>query len=255
MNVVLLKLWVIKGVVDLQIVDVLIVFVLLMIGCVVCVDFVEGQELVVLVWCSKYDVILVMVEIIVCVEIGVLINFGCVVWFFFVDFLFVLVMFVQFVVGILLCDYLGIMIKGEWIFGFVWFDSDVLVVMGIVQGIVKCIVLLILFVWFDIEVIGLKVGDMVVGVVEVLDDVEFVFVIIDVQLLYFLVFVVCLQGVFVGGMVGMKFGFGVFVFYFGVVDLGLDVVVVMVFGVESIFFGIDFGCVKVLFFIEYLGKG
>ncbi|WP_288873691.1 DNA topoisomerase (ATP-hydrolyzing) subunit A [uncultured Microbacterium sp.] len=244
-----------KGAADLQIADAPTVLALSTTGRAVRVDLAEGQELAVPARRSKHDAILATVETTVRAEIGALTNLGRVVRFSPVDLPSVPATSVQLAAGTPLRDYLGITTKGERILGFVRFDSDVPVAMGTAQGTVKRIVPSTLPVRPDIEVIGLKAGDTVVGAAEAPDDVELVFVTTDAQLLHFPASAVRPQGAPAGGMAGMKLGSGASVLYFGAVDPGSDAVVATVSGAESILPGTDPGRAKVSSFTEYPGKG
>lgn len=244
-----------KGAADLQIADAPTVLALSTTGRAVRVDLAEGQELAVPARRSKHDAILATVETTVRAEIGALTNLGRVVRFSPVDLPSVPATSVQLAAGTPLRDYLGITTKGERILGFVRFDSDVPVAMGTAQGTVKRIVPSTLPVRPDIEVIGLKAGDTVVGAAEAPDDVELVFVTTDAQLLHFPASAVRPQGAPAGGMAGMKLGSGASVLFFGAVDPASDAVVATVSGAESILPGTDPGRAKVSSFTEYPGKG
>ena len=244
-----------KGAADLQIADAPTVLALSTTGRAVRVDLAEGQELAVPARRSKHDAILATVETTVRAEIGALTNLGRVVRFSPVDLPSVPATSVQLAAGTPLRDYLGITTKGERILGFVRFDSDVPVAMGTAQGTVKRIVPSTLPVRPDIEVIGLKAGDTVVGAAEAPDDVELVFVTTDAQLLHFPASAVRPQGAPAGGMAGMKLGSGASVLFFGAVAAASDAVVATVSGAESILPGTDPGRAKVSSFTEYPGKG
>jgi DNA gyrase subunit A len=244
-----------KGAADLQIADAPTVLVLSTTGRAVRVDLAEGQELVVPARRSKHDAILATIDTTVRAEIGALTSLGRVVRFSPVDLPSVPSTSVQLAAGTPLRDYLGVTTKGERILGFVRFDSDVPVAMGTAQGTVKRIVPSTLPVRPDIEVIGLKAGDTVIGATEAPDDVELVFVTTDAQLLHFPASAVRPQGAPAGGMAGMKLGSGASVLFFGAVDPASDAVVATVSGAESILPGTDPGRAKVSSFAEYPGKG
>ncbi|AZH78657.1 DNA topoisomerase IV [Microbacterium sp. Y-01] len=244
-----------KGAADLQIADAPTVLALSTTGRAVRVDLAEGQELAVPARRSKHDAILATVETTVRAEIGALTSLGRVVRFSPVDLPSVPATSVQLAAGTPLRDYLGFTTKGERILGFVRFDSDVPVAMGTAQGTVKRIVPSTLPVRPDLEVIGLKAGDTVVGAAEAPDDVELVFVTTDAQLLHFPASAVRPQGAPAGGMAGMKLGSGASVLFFGAVDPASDAVVATVSGAESILPGTDPGRAKVSSFTEYPGKG
>ena len=152
-------------------------------------------------------------------------------------------------------DYLGITIRGERILGFVRFDSDVPIAMGTAQGTVKRIVPSTLPVRPDLEVIGMKPGDTVVGAVEAQDDADLVFVTTDAQLLRFSASAVRPQGAPAGGMAGIKLGVGSSVLFFGAVSPDADAVVATVSGSDSSLPGTEPGRAKVTPFAEYPSKG
>lgn len=135
--------------------------------------------------------------------------------------------------------------------GFVRFDSETPLALGTAQGTVKRIVPSSLPVRPDLEVIGMKPGDTVVGAAEAPDDAELVFVTTDAQLLHFPASAVRPQGAPAGGMAGVKLGSGASVLFFGVVDPSADAVVATVSGGESILPGTDPGRAKVSSFAEY----
>ncbi|MFY9714436.1 MAG: DNA gyrase C-terminal beta-propeller domain-containing protein, partial [Microbacterium sp.] len=162
---------------------------------------------------------------------------------------------VQLAAGTPLRDYLGITNRAERILAFVRFDSDVPIALGTAQGIVKRIVPTTLPVRPDLEVIGMKPGDAVVGAAEAPDDSELVFVTTDAQLLRFSASAVRPQGAAAGGMAGIKLGSGASVLFFSAVTADTDAVVATVSGAESILPGTDAGRAKVTPFTEYPAKG
>ena len=244
-----------KGAVDLQIADAPTVLVLSTTGRTVRVDLGEGQELSVPARRSKHDAILTTVETTVRAELGALTSLGRVVRFSPVDLPSVPATSVQLAAGTPLRDYLGITTKGERVVGFVRFDSETPIALGTAQGTVKRIVPSSLPVRPDLEVIGMKPGDTVVGAAEAPDDAELVFVTTDAQLLHFPASAVRPQGAPAGGMAGVKLGSGASVLFFGVVDPSADAVVATVSGGESILPGTDPGRAKVSSFAEYPAKG
>ncbi|UTT54587.1 DNA gyrase/topoisomerase IV subunit A [Microbacterium maritypicum] len=244
-----------KGAVDLQIADAPTVLVLSTTGRTVRVDLGEGQELSVPARRSKHDAILTTVETTVRAELGALTSLGRVVRFSPVDLPSVPATSVQLAAGTPLRDYLGITTKGERVLGFVRFDSETPIALGTAQGTVKRIVPSSLPVRPDLEVIGMKPGDTVVGAAEAPDDAELVFVTTDAQLLHFPASAVRPQGAPAGGMAGVKLGSGASVLFFGVVDPSADAVVATVSGGESVLPGTDPGRAKVSSFAEYPAKG
>ncbi|MFJ4175841.1 DNA topoisomerase (ATP-hydrolyzing) subunit A [Microbacterium sp. NPDC089696] len=244
-----------KGAVDLQIADAPTVLALSTTGRTVRVDLGEGQELTTPARRSKHDAILATVETTVRAELGALTSEGRVLRFSPVDLPSVPSSSVQLAAGTPLRDYLGVTAKGERILGFVRFDSDVPIALGTAQGTVKRFVPSALPVRPDIEVIGMKPGDRVVGAAEAADDAELVFLTTDAQLLHFSASTVRPQGAAAGGMAGIKLGSGASVLFFGAVAPGADAVVATVSGAESVLPGTDPGRAKVSSFAEYPGKG
>lgn len=244
-----------KGAPDLQIADAPTVLVLSTTGRAVRVDLAEGQELSAPARRSKHDAILATIETTVRAELGALTSLGRVVRFSPVDLPSVPSSSVQLAAGAPLRDYLGITTRGERIVGFVRFDSDTPVALGTAQGTVKRIVPSALPVRPELEVIGMKAGDSVVGAAEASDDAELVFVTTDAQLLRFAASAVRPQGAPAAGMAGIKLGAGATVLFFGVVTPETDAVVATVSGAESALPGTDPGRAKVSAFAEYPAKG
>ncbi|MFJ4996893.1 DNA topoisomerase (ATP-hydrolyzing) subunit A [Microbacterium sp. NPDC088619] len=244
-----------KGAVDLQIADAPTVLVLSTTGRGVRVDLAEGQELTLPARRSKHDAILTTVDTTVRAEIGALTTEGRVLRFSPVDLPSVPSSSVQLAAGAPLRDYLGITTRGERILGFVRFDSDTPIALGTAQGTVKRIVPSTLPVRPDLEVIGMKPGDTVVGAVEAQDDADLVFVTTDAQLLRFSASAVRPQGAPAGGMAGVKLGAGSSVLFFGAVTPEADAVVATVSGSDSSLPGTEPGRAKVTSFTEYPSKG
>ncbi|MFJ4225199.1 DNA topoisomerase (ATP-hydrolyzing) subunit A [Microbacterium sp. NPDC089695] len=244
-----------KGAVDLQIADAPTLLALSTTGRAVRVDLAEGQELTAPARRSKHDAILATIETTVRAEIGAVTSEGRVLRFSPVDLPSVPGSSVQLAAGTPLRDYLGVTTKGERVLGFVRFDSDVPIALGTAQGTVKRFVPSALPVRPDIEVIGMKPGDAIVGVAEAADDAELVFLTTDAQLLRFSASSVRPQGAAAGGMAGIKLGAGASVLFFGAVAPGTDAVVATVSGAESMLPGTDPGRAKVSSFTEYPGKG
>ena len=241
--------------VDLQIADAPTVLVLSTTGRAVRVDLGEGQELSVPARRSKHDAILTTVVATVRAELGALTTEGRLLRFSPVDLPSVPSSSVQLAAGAVLRDYLGITARGERIIGFVTFDSDVPIALGTAQGTVKRIVPSTLPVRPDLEVIGMKPGDTVVGAVEAPDDADIVFVTTDAQLLRFSASAVRPQGAPAGGMAGIKLGSGASVLFFGAVKPDADAVVATVSGSDSSLPGTEPGRAKVTPFVEYPSKG
>lgn len=241
--------------VDLQIADAPTVLVLSTTGRAVRVDLGEGQELSLPPRRSKHDAILTTIETTVRAEIGALTTEGRVLRFSPVDLPSVPSSSVQLAAGAPLRDYLGITTRGERILGFVRFDSEVPIALGTAQGTVKRIVPSTLPVRPDLEVIGMKPGDTVVGAVAARDDDDLVFVTSDAQLLRFSASAVRPQGAPAGGMAGIKLGAGASVLFFGAVNPESDAVVATVSGGDSSLPGTEPGRAKVSPFSEYPAKG
>ncbi len=244
-----------KGTVDLQIADAPTMIALSTTGRAVRVDLVDGQELSAPARRSKHDAILATVRTTVRAELGALTSEGRLLRFSPVDLPSVPSSSVQLAAGTPLRDYLGITTRGERILGFVRFDSDTPVALGTAQGTVKRIVPSALPVRPDLEVIGMKPGDTVVGVTDAPDDAELVFVTTDAQLLHFSASSVRPQGAPAGGMAGIKLASGAAVLFFGAVASGSDAVVATVSGADSALPGTDPGRAKVSGFAEYPAKG
>lgn len=244
-----------KGAVDLQIADAPTVLVLSTTGRAVRVDLGEGQELSLPPRRSKHDAILTTIETTVRAEIGALTTEGRVLRFSPVDLPSVPSSSVQLAAGAPLRDYLGITTRGERILGFVRFESDTPIALGTAQGTVKRIVPSTLPVRPDLEVIGMKPGDTVVGAVDAKDDADLVFVTTDAQLLRFSASTVRPQGAPAGGMAGVKLGAGASVLFFGAVAPDTDAVVATVSGGDSSLPGTEPGRAKVSSFAEYPSKG
>jgi len=244
-----------KGAVDLQIADAPTVVVLSTTGRAVRVDLGEGQELTAPARRSKHDAILATVETTVRAEIGALTTAGRVIRFSPVDLPSVPSSSVQLAAGTLLRDYLGITDRAERVLAFVRFDSETPIALGTAQGTVKRFVPASLPVRPDVEVIGMKAGDAVIGAAEAPDDAELVFVTTDAQLLRFSASAVRPQGAPAGGMAGIKLGNGSSVLFFGAVDDPGAAVVATVSGAESMLPGTDPGRAKVSAFADYPAKG
>lgn len=244
-----------KGAADLQIADAPTVLVLSTTGRAVRVDLGEGQELATPARRSKHDAILTTVATTVRAEIGALTSAGRVVRFSPVDLPSVPASSVQLAAGTPLRDYLGITDRAERILSFVRFDSDTPVALGTAQGTVKRIVPSALPVRPDLEVIGLKPGDSVVGAAEAPNDAELVFVTTDAQLLRFSASAVRPQGAPAGGMAGIKLSPRASVLFFGAVTAPEAAVVTTVSGTDSALPGTEPGRAKLSDFAEYPSKG
>src|SRR5690606_32973669 len=88
--------------------------------------------------------------------------------------------------GVALRDYVGLLDKSERVLGLFRFDDDTPIALGTRTGVVKRFVPSALPTnKAELEVIGLKPGDVVIGAASAPDEVELVFVTSDAQLLHF----------------------------------------------------------------------
>ncbi|MGM1016396.1 MAG: DNA gyrase/topoisomerase IV subunit A [Actinomycetota bacterium] len=243
------------GEADLQIADAPTVVALSTTGRAVRIDLTEGQEITTPARRSKHDAILSTVTATVRGDIGAVTSAGRVVRFTPVDLPSVPATSVQLGAGTPLRDYLGITSRTERILGLIRFDSDVPVALGTAQGTVKRIVPSALPVRPELEIIGLKGKDTVVGAVSAPDESDVVFLTTDAQLLRFSAANVRPQGAPASGMAGVKLGAGSSVLFFGAVAETDEAVVATVSGAEGVIPGTDAGRAKVTSFSEYPTKG
>ncbi len=239
---------------DLQIADAPTVVVLSTTGRAVRVDLVDGQELATPPRRSKHDAILTTASATTRGDLGAVTTLGRVIRFSPVDLPSVPPASVQLGAGVVLRDYLGITDKAERILGLLRFDDDTPVALGTRQGVVKRIVPSALPVRPDLEVIGLKPGDAVVGAASAPDDAELVFVSSDAQLLRFAAASVRPQGAPAGGMAGINLSAKAAVVFFGSVS-GDDLIAVTISGADGVLPGTDAGRIKVSKFEEFPAKG
>jgi DNA gyrase subunit A len=239
---------------DLQIADAPTVVVLSTTGRAVRVDLVEGQQLSAPARRSKHDAILATAPATIRAELGALTTRGRLLRFSPVDLPSVPPASVQLAAGVALRDYLGITDKGERVVALVVLGDDTPLAIGTRQGIVKRIVPATLPVRPELEVIGLKPGDDVVGAAAAPDGTELVFVTSDAQLLRFPAATVRPQGAPAGGMAGINLSPSAGAIFFGAVD-GADAVAVTVSGADGVIPGTDAGRVKVSAFTEFPAKG
>ena len=240
---------------DLQIADGPTLIALSTTGRAVRVDLAGAQELGRPARRSKHDAILSTVETTVRGEVGAITSTGRLVRFSPVDLPSVPGSSVQLAAGTPLRDYLGIGSRSERILALVSLASEVPVALGTSQGTVKRIVPATLPVRPELEVIGLRPGDTVVGAAEAADDAELVFVTTDARLLRFSASAVRPQGAPAGGMTGIKLSSGTSVLFFGAVTTDTEAVVATVSGAEGVIPGTDAGRAKVSFFSDYPAKG
>ena len=239
---------------DLQIVDSPTVVVLSTTGRAVRVDLTEGQELSASTRRSKHDAILTTATSTTRGDLGAITTAGRVLRFTPVDLPSVPPASVQLGAGVVLRDYLGIQDKSERVIGLIRFDDDTPVALGTRDGVVKRVVPSGLAVRPELEIIGLKPGDTVVGAASAPDGSELVFVTSDAQLLRFAASAVRPQGAPAGGMAGVNLSAGAAVIHFGV-TAGEDVVAVTISGADGVLPGTDAGRVKVSRFEEFPAKG
>jgi DNA gyrase subunit A len=239
---------------DLQIADAPTVVVLSTTGRAVRVDLVDGQELTAPARRSKHDAIQATAASTTRGELGAVTTAGRVVRFSPVDLPSVPPASVQLAAGVVLRDYLGITDKSERVLALIRFDDATPLALGTRQGVVKRVVPSTLPPKPDVELIGLKPGDAVVGAASAPDDAEVVFVTSDAQLLHFSAGAVRPQGAPAGGMAGINLSAKASVVFFGAVD-GDDLIAVTVSGAEGVLPGTDPGRIKVSRFEEFPGKG
>ncbi|SDH25945.1 DNA gyrase/topoisomerase IV subunit A [Microbacterium pygmaeum] len=239
---------------DLQIADAPTVVVLSTTGRAVRVDLAEGQELTAPPRRSKHDAILATAVSTARGDLGALTSAGRVVRFSPVDLPSVPPASVQLAAGVPLRDYLGITDKKERVLALVRFDDDTPVALGTRQGVVKRIVPTALATRPEVEAIGLKPGDEVVGAASAPDETELVFVTSDAQLLRFAASSVRPQGGPAGGMAGINVSAGAAVIFFGVVS-DADAVAISISGAEGVLPGTDAGRIKASRFDEFPAKG
>ncbi|WP_457098618.1 DNA gyrase/topoisomerase IV subunit A [Microbacterium sp. P5_E9] len=239
---------------DLQIADSPTVVVLSTTGRAVRVDLTEGQELSAATRRSKHDAILATASSTTRGDLGAVTTAGRVLRFTPVDLPSVPPASVQLGAGVVLRDYLGIQDKNERVIGIIRFDDDAPVALGTRDGVVKRIVPSALAVRPELEIIGLKAGDALVGAASAPDGSELVFVTSDAQLLRFPAAAVRPQGAPAGGMAGVNLSAGATVIHFAVTE-GEDLVAVTISGADGVLPGTDAGRVKVSRFEEFPAKG
>ncbi|MEJ1087448.1 DNA topoisomerase IV subunit A [Microbacterium sp. Mu-80] len=157
--------------------------------------------------------------------------------------------------GVRVADYLGLSDRTEKVLALIRFDDDTPVALGTRDGVVKRFVPSALAAKPELEVIGLKSKDRVVGAAPAPDDAALVFVTSDAQLLHFSAANVRPQGAAAGGMAGVKLASDAEVISFTVVSSPEEAVVVTVSGSEGTLAGADAGRAKISAFAEFPGKG
>ncbi|WP_345750155.1 DNA gyrase/topoisomerase IV subunit A [Microbacterium rhizophilus] len=243
-----------KGQPDLQIADGPTTIALSTTGRAVRVELQEGQRLQAPARRSKHDALLTTVDATIRGEAGAITSKGRLVRFSPVDLPSVPANSVQLGVGTRLHDYIGLADRSERIVGLVRLDDDTPLALGTAQGVVKRIVPSALPPKPELEIIGLKPGDTVIGAAAAGDDTELVFVTSDAQLLRFAASSVRPQGAPAGGMAGLKLGAGAAAIFFGAAT-GDENVVVTISGSSEALAGMDAGRAKITDFSEFPTKG
>ena len=244
-----------KGPVDTQIADAPTMVVLSTTGRAVRVDLEPGQELSPASRRSKHDAILATLSTTTRTEIGAVTTAGRVLRFTAMDLPSMPSASVHLAAGVPLRDYIGLLDKSERILSLVRFDDDTPIALGTRTGVVKRVVPSSLAVKPELEIIGLKPGDAVVGAGPAPDDAELVFVTSDAQLLHFAAAGVRPQGAPAGGMAGIKLGAKAEVIAFSVLASEAEAIVVTVSGATGMIAGTDAGRAKSSRFAEFPGKG
>jgi DNA gyrase subunit A len=239
---------------DLQIADAPTIVVLSTTGRAVRVDLADGQELTTPPRRSKHDAILATASSTTRGELGALTTTGRVIRFSPVDLPSVPPASVQLAAGVALRDYLGITDKKERVVALVELGADTPLALGTRQGVVKRIVPSGLPARPEVEAIGLKPGDEVLGAATAADDAELVFVTSDAQLLRFSAAAVRPQGGPAGGMAGINLSAKAAAIFFGVV-IDPDAVAISISGAEGVLPGTDAGRIKASRFAEFPSKG
>lgn len=244
-----------KKAADLQLADTPTTLFLSTTGKMVRVDTTEGQTLSMPARRSKHDAILTRIETTTRSEIGAVTSEGRVLRFSPVDVPAVPAASVQLGAGVRISDYLSLVDKKERVVGLLRFDDDTPYALGTADGIVKRIVPSALTARPELEIIGLKPKDTVIGGGSAPDNAELVFVSSDTRLLRFAASAVRPQGATAGGMAGIKLADGAQAIFFGAVTPHSEAVVVTVSGAGGALPGTDPGRAKVSDFAEFPAKG
>ncbi|WP_309064326.1 DNA gyrase/topoisomerase IV subunit A [Microbacterium sp.] len=244
-----------KSAAELQIADAPTVLLLSTTGRAVRVDPEPGASITVPARRSKHDAILASVTTTTRSEIGAVTSRGRVLRFTPVDVPAVPAASVQLGAGVRIADYLGITDRSERVVGLIRFEDETPVALGTRDGVVKRVVPATLPARPEVEIIGLKPKDVVIGAAPAPDDAELVFVSSDTQLLHFSAANVRPQGAPAGGMAGIKLAAGAEAIFFGVVTPDSPAVVVTVSGASGAIPGTDAGRAKVSEFAEFPAKG
>lgn len=244
-----------KSAAELQLADAPTTLLLSTTGRAVRVDLEPGATIATPARRSKHDAIQARLETTTRSEIGAVTSAGRVVRFTPIDIPAVPASSVGLGAGVRIHDYLGLTDRSERVLALIRFDDDTPLALGTKDGVVKRVVPSGLAVRPELEIIGLKPKDVVIGAAPASDETELVFVSSDAQLLHFPASNVRPQGAPAGGMAGVKLGSGAEVISFTVVASPEDAVVVTVSGSEGMLAGADAGRAKVSDFAEFPGKG
>lgn len=206
---------------------------------------------------SKHDAIRSTLDTTSRAEIGAVTSLGRLIRFTPVDLPMLPPTSVQLGAGVKISDYLALPNRDEKVLAIVSLDSDRSIALGTRQGVVKRVATGAYPNRPEFEVIGLKVGDEVVGAVQGDESDELVFVTSDAQLLRFSAASVRPQGCPAGGMAGIKLGSGAHAIHFTSVpvDAVPDVSVVTLAASGDTLLGADPGSAKVSDFSEFPAKG
>ena len=206
---------------------------------------------------SKHDAIRSTLDTTSRAEIGAVTSLGRLIRFTPVDLPMLPPTSVQLGAGVRVADYLALPNRDEKVLAIVSLDSDDSIALGTKQGVVKRVATGAYPNRPEFEVIGLKVGDEVVGAVQGDESEELVFVASDAQLLRFAAASVRPQGCPAGGMAGINLGSGAHAIHFTSVpaDAASDVVVVTLAASSDTLLGADPGSAKVSEFGEFPAKG
>lgn len=206
---------------------------------------------------SKHDAIRSTLDTTSRAEIGAVTSLGRLIRFTPVDLPMLPPTSVQLGAGVKISDYLALPNRDEKVLAIVSLDSDRSIALGTRQGIVKRVATGAYPNKPEFEVIGLKVGDEVVGAVQGDESDELVFVASDAQLLRFPAASVRPQGCPAGGMAGINLGSGAHAIHFTSVPAEAvpEVVVVTLAASGDTLLGADPGSAKVSDFSEFPAKG
>ena len=244
-----------KSAAELQIADAPTTLLLSTTGRAVRVDLEPESEIPAPKRRSKHDAIQARLDTTTRSEIGAVTSAGRVLRFTPLDIPAVPATSVGLGAGVRIADYLGLTDRTERVLALIRFDDETPLALGTKDGVVKRVVPATLAVRPELEIIGLKPKDVVVGAATASDEAELVFVTSDAQLLHFAAANVRPQGAAAGGMAGVKLGGTAEVISFTVVSDAENAQVVTVSGSEGMLAGADAGRAKVSSFAEFPGKG